>query len=106
MNIWIDNKQSLTLSPTARAPAALPKNKKLISSNSVNFQYIPQEYDRDEIWAHGCANTDETAGDGILKIVLLGFEGDDAGIDGLAGCLALGILCHDARSDLHLLAHP
>ena len=51
-------------------------------------------------------NTDQPSGHGILQVVVLCFETNDAGVDGEALGPPLRILCHNARPHLDLLPHP
>eukprot|EP00053_Salpingoeca_punica_P000980 m.31340 g.31340 ORF g.31340 m.31340 type:complete len:328 (+) comp10710_c0_seq1:216-1199(+) len=50
------------------------------------------------------ADADQAARHGVLQLVVLRLERDDAGEDGEALDLALGVLLHNARANLNLLA--
>lgn len=54
----------------------------------------------------GRAHADEAAGHRVLQRVLLRKERDDARVDRLTPDRARGVLGHDARPHLDLLAHP
>ncbi len=55
--------------------------------------------------AHRSADANEAAGDGVLQLVLLSKEGNDARVDGHAGRPPLRILGHNAWPNLYFLPH-